>query len=257
MIVSNPVYIGRIGWHRRPDKERKAHAFPDTEWKQGPHEPLWSEALWTTIQGVRQRAFRGSNGGKVHNVYPFRRLALCDRCGGNLFGESHARSRGQAPILYMACTTQRESHGCEQRAVRSAELEDQVGAWLATLVIPEDWREDVERMQRREARAGAPAVDTALIERQLANLRELYIAADITREEYVGRKRALEASLQGGRAQPTYSEATLVRAARLLSELGELWGQGHAGGARGDRERSLLRVEGEGRRDRGRETRNR
>jgi len=105
VIVSNPVYIGRIGWHKRPDKERKAHAFQDTEWKQGPHEPLWSKALWAGIQAARQRAFRGSNGGKVHNVYPFRRLAVCDRCGGNLFGESHGRSRGQAPILYMACTT--------------------------------------------------------------------------------------------------------------------------------------------------------
>ena len=94
---------------------------------------------------------------------------------------------------------------------------------MATLVIPEDWRGDIERMQRRDARASAPTIDTARIERQLANLRELYIAADITREEYAGRKRALEASLQGGRAQPTYSEATLVRAARLLSELGVLW----------------------------------
>ena len=48
-------------------------------------------------------------------------------------------------------------------------------------------------------------------------------AADITREEYVGRSRALKASLEGGRPQPTYSEAVLVRAARLLAELGDLW----------------------------------
>ena len=50
VIVSNPVYIGRIGWHKRPDKERKAHAFYETEWKQGPHEPLWSEALWDPLK---------------------------------------------------------------------------------------------------------------------------------------------------------------------------------------------------------------
>src|SRR5664279_4497733 len=69
VIVSNPVYIGRIGWHKRPDKERKAHDFYETEWKQGMHEPLWSEALWESIQAVRKRAFRGSNGGKLHNLY--------------------------------------------------------------------------------------------------------------------------------------------------------------------------------------------
>jgi DNA invertase Pin-like site-specific DNA recombinase len=223
VIVSNPVYTGRIGWHKRPDKERKAHDFHETEWKTGPHEPLWSEALWESILAVRQRAFRGSNGGKVHNIYPLRRLAVCDRCGVNLYGEAHQAAKGQRPALYMACTTQRERHGCDQRAVRSARLEDQVGEWLTTLVIPTDWRGDIERLQRREAQVQRPAVDTARIERQLANLRELFLQADITREEYVGRKRALMASLNGGAAQPTYSEAVLVRAARLLADLGELW----------------------------------
>jgi len=44
-----------------------------------------------------------------------------------------------------------------------------------------------------------------------------------TRKEYRGRKRALMASLNGGLPQPTYSEAVLGRAARLPSDLGELW----------------------------------
>ena len=123
----------------------------------------------------------------------------------------------------MACTTQRERHNCAQRGVRSARLEDQVGEWLATLVIPDDWRADIERLQRREARIERPAVDTARIERQLANLRDLFAEADITREEYIGRKRALMASLTGGLPQPSYSEAVLVRAARLLADLGDLW----------------------------------
>jgi len=57
----------------------------------------------------------------------------------------------------------------------------------------------------------------------LANLRDLFAEADITREEYIGRKRALMASLNGGLPQPTYSEAVLVRAARLLADLGDLW----------------------------------
>ena len=68
-----------------------------------------------------------------------------------------------------------------------------------------------------------PVVDRARIERQLTNLRELFAEADITREGDAGRKRALMASLNGGLPQPTYSEAVLVRAARLLSDLGDLW----------------------------------
>ncbi len=172
---------------------------------------------------MRQRAFRGSNGGKIHNVYPFRRLAVCDRCGAHLYGEAHRSTLGTEPVLYMACTSQRERHDCAQRGVRSARLEDQVGEWLATLVIPDDWRADIERLQRREAQIERPAVDTARIERQLANLRDLFAEADITREEYIGRKRALMASLHGGLPQPSYGEAVLVRAARLLADLGDLW----------------------------------
>ena len=77
--------------------------------------------------------------------------------------------------------------------------------------------------QRGEAHVQRPKVDTDRIKQQLANPKELFLAADITREEYVGRKRALEASLVGGAAQPTYSEAVLVRAARLLKDVDDLW----------------------------------
>ena len=56
---------------------------------------------------------------------------------------------GTVPIEYRI--TQRERHACDQRAVRSADLEDQVGAWLASVEIPADWQTDIERLQRREA----------------------------------------------------------------------------------------------------------
>lgn len=39
----------------------------------------------------------------------------------------------------------------------------------------------------------------------------------------MGRRRSLEASLTTGLTEPTYSEAVLVQAARLLKDLGELW----------------------------------
>ena len=215
-VVENPVYAGWIAWHERT--WRRLHGEVE-ERVRGPHQPLWSDAQWEQIQAVRRRQSTGSNGGKVTNTYPFRRLAVCDRCGHRMYGEPHSSA------LYMACGTQRERHDCAQQAVRSAHLEDQVGEWLETLVIPEDWRADIERMQRGIARAveERPPIDLTRIGHQLDNLKELFVLGDITREEYVGRSRALKASLEGGRPQPTYSEAVLVRAARLLAELGDLW----------------------------------
>jgi hypothetical protein len=51
-------------------------------------------------------------------------------------------------------------------------------------------------MQRRLATAQEqrPTVDVSRIEGPLANLRELLIGGDITREEHVGRSRALKAT---------------------------------------------------------------
>ena len=78
--------------------------------------------------------------------------------------------------------------------------------------MPEDWRADIERMQRGIARAAneRPKVDRAKIEAQLSRLQDLHVNLEIGREEYVGRRRALEESLRGGPVQPTYSEAVLA-----------------------------------------------
>jgi hypothetical protein len=113
---------------------------------------------------------------------------------------------------------------------KSAKLESQVETWLRTLQIPDDWRVDIERMQRQVATEGrsAPKVDTKRIEGQLVRLRELFVLGAVTREEYVGRKRNLEASLVNAPDQPSYAEAVLVRAARLLNDLGDLWARATA-----------------------------
>jgi hypothetical protein len=77
----------------------------------------------------------------------------------------------------MACPQQRGHHGCEQRAVRSDRLESQVETWLSTLVVPDDWQADIERMQRAflaPERPGA-TVDRAAIAGQLERLREPFV----------------------------------------------------------------------------------
>jgi hypothetical protein len=69
------------------------------------------------IQAVRKRQFRGSNGGALRNIYPLRRIAVCDRCNHPMYGEPHLSA------LYMACGTQRgearlRPTRCPQRAPR-------------------------------------------------------------------------------------------------------------------------------------------
>jgi hypothetical protein len=119
--LSNSISVGRIGWHKCPDNERKAHAFHWTEWSHGPHEPLWSDELLEQIQIVRRRQLRGSNLGSLHNVYPLRRITICDRRNRTMYGEAPRST------LYIACGNQRERHDSGQSAVRRSRLGDQVG----------------------------------------------------------------------------------------------------------------------------------
>lgn len=215
-MIERPTYAGFLSWHHRADKRQRGE---EAEVVEGAWEPLWSPELWQQVQDVRARLAHDGAGGRACRPYPFRRIAVCDRCDRRMYGEPHRE------VPYMACRTSRERHECEQPGVRSSVLEDQVGEWLSTLRIPDDWREDLERLQRGEARRedDRPRQDRSAIERQLYNLRSLFIGLEIPREEYVGRRRALEASLEDGTPQPTYSEAVLVEAARLLGRLGELW----------------------------------
>jgi hypothetical protein len=149
------------------------------------------------------------------NTYPFRRLAVCDRCSARMYGEPHGHGKpGEPPVLSMGCITQRERHTCDQTAVRSSVLEGQVGDWLASLSLPPDWRGDMERLQRGIAVADdRPPADVAKVERQLDRLQDLYSLGDLTREEYVSKSRALRASLEVGRPQPVYPQDALARAA--------------------------------------------
>ena len=68
----------------------------------------------------------------------------------------------------MVCSTQRKRHDCKQRGVRSHLLEDQVGQWLATLEVPDDWKDDLERLSSRTRRKESERslIDRTAIENQ-------------------------------------------------------------------------------------------
>jgi hypothetical protein len=74
----------------------------------------------------------------------------------------------------------------------------------------------------RGSGTGAESEASAADDPSADGLRDLFAEADITREEYIGHKRALMASLNGGLPQSTDGEAVLARAARLLADLGDL-----------------------------------
>ena len=76
----------------------------------------------------------------------------------------------------------------------------------------------VRRKQREQ-----PTIDRSAIENQRRRLIDLYADLHIGREEFVGRMRALDASLSGGLQQPSHFEADLVKVKGLLHDWKTLW----------------------------------
>ena len=68
-----------------------------------------------------------------------------------------------------------------------------------------------------------PDAEMDAIENQRRRLINLYADLHIGQEEFVGRMRALEASLTDGLPQPTYFEADLVKFKGLLHDWKTLW----------------------------------
>jgi hypothetical protein len=163
-ILCNPTYAGYLAWNIK--KRRLAHE--EVELIEGPHEPLWSRELWAQIKAVRIRLRKGAPGNRRRHVYPFRGLVTCDRCGTKMYGEPH---RG---VSYMACSTQRSTHRCAERAVQSAQLEAQVGEWLRSLKLP-DGQADIAKMQRGLVAADheRPGIDRGKLDGQLSRLTTL------------------------------------------------------------------------------------
>ncbi len=77
------------------------------------------------------------------------------------------------------------------------------------------------RTRRKESERSQ--IDRTAIENQRRRLVDMYLEVQIGREEYVGRMRALEASLSGGLEQPSYFEADLVKIKSLLHDWKTLW----------------------------------
>jgi DNA invertase Pin-like site-specific DNA recombinase len=221
-MVASPTYKGAIAWHWRRDKRELGEG---DELVEGAHEALWSPQLWDQIQAVRGRQFRTGAGGRRRHIYPLRRIARCDRCNRRLVGEPHDG------VPYMACMNRRETHDerC-QGGVKTAVLESQVGAWLGQLRIPDDWRADIERLQRQlERRESTPQPDRrATLTGRLERLREFYFMGDIDRDEYTTRRHAIETELASGEGTVIAPLTTLSKAKMLLSDLAELWTQATA-----------------------------
>jgi len=214
-ILQRVFYTGlvpyRAGSNARERRRRPLEFFP------GQHPPLISQDLFQRCQEVR--ALMG-NHPRHHADYPNRLYLLsgilrCARCKRKM------RAQGGNGIRYYQDTTrlQRTGH-CVQPMVRADEIEERVAQILMHLQVPADWPEQALTYIRSPQELEHLKEEEENVKEQLARLRRLFIAGDISYDEYQQEKQHLHRLLADLRGND-YS--AIIKAAEELERFEELW----------------------------------
>jgi len=202
-MLRNRFYIGEVQYRG--------------EWFPGLHEPIISRELFERVQAVRarRRGRTGVSARKNSRVYPLSGVARCARCGHPMRGSWASGRR------YYRDPARDQGRECDQRMVRADDAEDALGAFLQSLSLPADWREQVLEMIRDQA--GDPeetARQRARLEGQLGRLKRLFLLGDLDEIEYKLERDRLRAQLDA-LAPPVVPD--LEKAAELLGDFGAIW----------------------------------
>ena len=205
-MLCNASYAGYVTALRSKDRSIR-----------GLHEPLVSDELFDRVQEVRSWRTRVVKPGPPSDEFLLRKLICCERCGSRMHGTTGSRPRVRRYI----CSTRRYGDPCGEPIVKAEPLE-------AQLV---DWLRDFQPNQRLHALvtdeiakvSGARSEDERRrreISGQLERLQDLYVLGDLTKNQYVMRRQALEEELE--RTGPP-TAPKLDRAAAVLADFSRFW----------------------------------
>src|SRR5579884_253894 len=205
-ILLNAAYCGYVCGLRSKDRSIR-----------GLHEPIVSEELFDRVQEVRTWRARVTKPGPPAEDYLLRKLLYCERCGSRMHGMRGSR-RG---IRRYYCSSRRYGHGCKQPMTQAEPLEDQLVDWLSDFEPDEELRTVALAHVRQEARrqGGSDARRRELMG-QLERLRDLYVMNDVSKNEYLLRRQAIEEELEriGDPFDPQFDEAE-----ELLARFADFW----------------------------------
>jgi Recombinase zinc beta ribbon domain len=206
-MLCNAAYAGYVTAGRSQDRSIR-----------GLHEAIITEALFDQVQELRAFRARVKQPGPPSEEYLLRRLLRCERCGASMHGTRGSRT----PVRRYICSTRRYGDECDQPITKAQPLEDQLVEWL------HDFQPDVaQRKDALDAIAANHARESKsqkarrrkLIE-QLTRLQDLYVLGDLTRTQYIVRRRAARDELQ---SLTPLAAPDLDRAQTLLEDFPQFW----------------------------------
>lgn len=182
-ILRNPFYAGRI---RR-----------DGVFYKGAHQPVVTQSEFDLVQRYLGRKDRAR---PVSHAFPYTGLIRCGACDRMVTAEQKTNAYGSRYIYYH-CSRRSLGPRCRERSVEQDALEEQFGAFLASLAVDDGlgrWAlcqlaEDAQHNAERSA-ADRKARDRAIgeITIQLAELTALRLRRIIKDEEFVLERQRLE-----------------------------------------------------------------
>ena len=183
----------------------------------GRHEPIVPEELFDRVQEIRRWRTRVVKGGRAAEDYLLRQLLYCERCGARMQGTRGSRAQHRR----YQCGTRRRGGACTQRIVTAEPLEQQLVDWLRDFHPDAALRTLVlEAIQAAAGNRGDDQARRRELHGQLDRLKDLYVMGDLSKDQYVMRRQALEQEIE--RIGPPV-DPDIARAEALLDDFARFW----------------------------------
>src|SRR3989344_441440 len=189
------------------------------EMHEGKHEPLITKDLYDKANAILRG--RGHRQDIKNDPSPYCGLLRCGGCGVRNTaggGGKHHKNGNVHRYTYYRCTRKSRTHKCVEAPVRSEIMDTQLTDLLAEYAMPEAWVAPLSVMLDKEA---ADAIKTASgavqglrehvaeLSRNLARLTDVYVAQDIERDAYLGRRRSLLSEKKSVEERATTSQVVV------------------------------------------------
>lgn len=169
-------------------------------------------ATYARAREVAARHKINEHVGQRRHEYVFPAVARCAECGESFWGRigAHGRQLYHSP------------RGCRRGARSESQLEEQLGAWLATWSLDAADRVRIRRFLASRSQDDERTARRRAAETELERIRNLYRWGDMREREYLDESRRLRSALAAlgpdAIAAPPSEEAM-----RLASKLGDAW----------------------------------
>ena len=177
-ILRNPFYAGRMVHH--------------DEIVPAIHEALVSESVFQAVQETLSANGHAGGAAKGLHAYELSTMLLCDcGCGRHMAGQSCTSKYGKQYFRYYHVQSifTPKYHGYTINAIEA----DAMVSKLLTKRVRSDWQYRIAEVIQKRMPPAAISDNTA---EKLARAKELYIAGDVTRDEYLSLKSRLDVKPQ-------------------------------------------------------------